>query len=818
MNASDTFSKYKPLIIVILLFLIVFLLRAQAVYLSPIPDDMKPYFQDENGLPYFSEMDSYYNYRMTQDFLNHGYPGDTIINGTQWDLHSYYPPGRSAEYPPLIIYVTAFVYILLNIFTQVPLTAVSYWLTAIIASLCVVPAYFFIKRLTNDYGGISAALVVATAGAYFSHSFVGFFDTDMFNVLLPLLVVWMFTVSINAHNIRKRILYGVLASLSMFLFSLAWQGWWYIFYLIIVTVILYLLVSNYIFRLKTIQSPSKYDKFQDWFINQPEISSLTLFILLSSFLIILAQGPSGFFNALTGSIGVTQLQAAIQSTAYPNVYVSVAELQVPSLETVIAQVGGLVVFIFGLVGVFLIFWRVKDKIKKAPEKEVQSRKTRRKQSKKAKKVKEEKKEEKNLPPLSLEKRREYLFYGLLLIIWLLITGYALTQGVRFVANFSVPIGLGAGIFIGLMVDYLRLYVKTSEYRVISLILLMGVLLVLPIYGAYSISSSVIPGTDDSMLNSMGWIKDNTANDTVIISWWDYGHLFTAAADRPVTFDGGSQNTPRAYWVGRALLTSDENQSAGILRMLSSSGDQGYLTLENYTGDTGKSVQILNEILGLDKEEARTIMVNNYGLTVEQADSVLVYTHPDNPRSYVLITSGDMLGKAGWWSYFGSWDFQKNQGTHYNYLPSAAVTLPNNDTTIILSQYGVIAQWNNTTNGSANITAALIDVSKIQNTSIDTNTFLDNVLTELRSGNGTLLLKPHKLIVIDNKTIIYNEIENPDGQFSIAIIKEGDSYQAIAFNRELDDSMFTKLYLLRGAGLEKFQLAYEQPGVMVWKPP
>ncbi len=30
-----------------------------------------------------------------------------------------------------------------------------------------------------------------------------------------------------------------------------------------------------------------------------------------------------------------------------------------------------------------------------------------------------------------------------------------------------------------------------------------------------------------------WINNNTENNTVIITEWSYGHLFTAIADRPV---------------------------------------------------------------------------------------------------------------------------------------------------------------------------------------------------------------------------------------------------------------------------------------------
>lgn len=136
----------------------------------------------------------------------------------------------------------------------------------------------------------------------------------------------------------------------------------------------------------------------------------------------------------------------------------------------------------------------------------------------------------------------------------------------------------------------------------------------------------------------------------------------------MTFDGGTQNSPRAYWVGKALLTNNETLSAGILTMLSTTGDLGPLTMDNYTKSTGKSVEILDKTLGVDKATALTIMTSQYGLTQEQAQNMVQYTHPDNPTPDVLITSSDMVGKAGWWTYFGNWNFQTNSSQSYSYVP------------------------------------------------------------------------------------------------------------------------------------------------------
>ena len=144
MYVKELLYKYKSLIIIILLFLVAFTVRVEAVNIGGVSDDMKSFYQDSSGLPYFSEMDSYYNIRLTSDLLDHGYLGDKF-NGSQWDLHSSYPPGKSANYPPLIAYLAAIGFIIANLFAKVPLAYVCVWLGGFIASLAVMPAYVLVK-------------------------------------------------------------------------------------------------------------------------------------------------------------------------------------------------------------------------------------------------------------------------------------------------------------------------------------------------------------------------------------------------------------------------------------------------------------------------------------------------------------------------------------------------------------------------------------------------------------------------------------------------------------------------------------------------
>ncbi len=805
MEAKNILNKLKPIIIIILIFSLVFFLRAEAANISGVPDQMDAsYFQEDSGLPYFSEMDSYYNYRLTENFLDHGSFGDAQVNGTDMDLHSFFPPGRSAEgFTPMIAWVTVFFYHVVNLFGDFPLMEVSFWTSTVVASLCVIPAYLFIRRLTNDYGGIAAAVLVGVSTFYFSHTFAGFFDTDMFIALLSILVVWFLSESITATSEKKRIIYGVSAAISMLLFSLSWEGWWYIFYLAISAVVVYLLVSKYLFGMETFKSWSNYSSKVQWLREQPVILPLLIFVGLGSVLMFAFWGGS-FFSSLMGPFSAVQLQSSTTtSAAYPNVYISVGELQVPEPDKVVTNVGGYVPVVLGILGLFILFWGITfKKPKKKPESSKKDRKrnkkrnTRKKRARAAKNVQKSAETDK-APGIELDeskvlapgKKSNYLYYAILFTVWLLITAYSFTKGVRFVEIFAVPLALCAGIFVGFVADYLKGPIKKPSYHAIAMVVILVLVCYMPVSSANTVTNSIVPGTDDAMVNTLSWVKDNTPQNAVMTSWWDYGHLFAAKADRPVTFDGSTQNNGRAYWVAKALYTSNENLSVGILRMLSSSGDDGYLSLENYTHDTGKTVEILDKILPEDKASAQNILTTQYGLTAEQAQNVTGYTHPDNVNPDLLVTSVDMVSKAEWWSYFGNWDFSVENSTKYGYFMASANATSDNNSITIQSGNNVTVQINGT-----------------------------NATGYLKVGNRAT--QPHRLIIVSDGNKTLDQVVDNESAFSILVVKQDNNLITVAMSRNLEDSMFTRLFFMQGEGLTRFKLAHKEPAegiseVMVW---
>lgn len=722
--------------LIILIFSVGFFLRLESVNLNGIPADEKAYYEDQNGLPYMYELDSYYNYRLTQNYLDHGYLGDVKINGTEWDLHSYYP-GVPMDYPPLIVYLTAFIYKIVNLFTQLPLLVVGFWLPALIAPISGIIAYLFVGRLTNDYGGLVAGLLAVTAPFYFMRSVPGWFDTDMFNIIFPILVVWFLIEAYQSKNTKIQLIFAALSGFTLFLFSLAWNGWQYLFLIIAPLCIFYVI----------------WEKIKGNDIKK--MSYITgIFILGTLFLILVF---SGFLNILK-VFNILELVKTIgnQSSwgSWPDSYITISELRVPTSEEILDGLGPtlLVLGIFSFfVNAILLF---KSNLKN-------------------------------------HKNRMDWFTYLLILVWSISSLLALIKGIRFIILLIPPLIISIGIMVGTGADYLSKYLKKSYLIKFTSIILVVIVIFPALLNLNGFLYST-PGTNDDMWNSAEWIHNNTSPNTVVITEWSYGHLFTSIAHHPVLYDGRlgyietlpvrqfqssykygdkSPSVSREYWIDRALSTNNERLSLGILRMLSTSGDSGYLTLDNYVQNTSKSAEILNNILGIDKSAAKEILIDKYHLKEDNALDVLRYTHPDRPNDFVIVTSDEMLRLGRWIFNFGEWNFKEKRTENHTYSVGSI---------------------------------------KINKTTLYTNnSIVLDLKTDSIEWNGK---KPYCYEVISNNKTVKRYM---DKKSDFCIILNMDSQMAVVIDRRFENSIFTKLVIER-SNSTVYKSIYENKKVNIWK--
>ncbi len=63
---------------------------------------------------------------------------------------------------------------------------------------------------------------------------------------------------------------------------------------------------------------------------------------------------------------------------------------------------------------------------------------------------------------------------------------------------------------------------------------------------------------DDFREAYYWLRMNTAADSRIMSWWDYGYQTTDMANRTVLVDNNTWNNTHIATVGRAMSSTEED--------------------------------------------------------------------------------------------------------------------------------------------------------------------------------------------------------------------------------------------------------------------
>ena len=884
MNRQTLFTVGKGIIIILILLAVVFALKTPAADLGSLDADGKALYTDASGLPYFSEMDSYYNFRLTDNYVDHGYVGDKQINGSDWDMHRYAPTGNQINYELGIAYLTSWMNDMANNFLgwDMSLKEVAFWTGAIISTLCVIPAFIFSRRITNDYGAIVATLIIALAPNYFAHTFPGFFDTDMFYYIAPLFFIFFFVESIRSDNWIWKILFALISVVSIGIFSIQWTGWIFYVALMGMFAVVYL-IASFIFNVDA--DRGQYDNVLQWLIHNKEFLSIVAIGVIAFAGLAVLRGVDGVIGIFSSVLGLLNLQSAsVVVGGFPNVLISVAEMQAPNMlgagmnsmflantNGFINGIGGIAVFLAALIVLYILVsrsWKFRN-IRQKPK--VQGKAQKGKRVSAAEKLDNSRKFKLSLADLKfggdndiLSNKRLTVLYATLFVVWVVVTALAVTRGSRFITTIVLPFGLLAGVFVGYACDYIKNRMDNDKWVTVA-ILLCGFLVAVPlatlnpmygilafaaiaaiglisiyalkdnsadknhvplkkhiliialvialitpsVVGAYQTSANVVPGTSDPMWNAMQWVDQTQPEDTVITSWWDFGYLFEVAADRQVTFDGGSQTGERAFWLGQAMTTDDLELSAGIFRMLNTEGTLADQYLINITGEPGKATDILIDILPRTADDAQKVVQSKYGLTADQAKQLMEDTHPKNHRPVIFVASSDMLTKAGSWTYFGAWDFDNQTSENYNYhIPYTSVNVKpgHSEKVQLLEDQGMTVN-------------AVIERGSGNNT---TTGQVESVYTENGepikvNGSDYNPLKASRLIVIENGYLMKNESIKgaDDGNYTLFIMGQDDGYTPILIDKHLENSMFTKLYLMGGSGQNIFEPVHAENGVMLF---
>ena len=399
--------------------------------------------------------------------------------------------------------------------------SVILYMPVFLSSLIVIPIVLIARALNNLEMGLIAALLASIAWSYYNRTMVGYYDTDMLNIVLPMFLLWSIIWAIQTHEDK----YLLIAALDILVYR-----WWYpqsyslefsFFGLILLYALVFDRKNLYNYKLLAIMmfamlnidgfirfplvigvfyifTQEKFDKYLYYIFG----ASIALFFISGGFAPIWGKLEAYIFSreALVGEEGLKLNFFAVMQT--------VREAGHIPFETFANRISGhTITFVLSIVGYLLLVYRHKIMLF-------------------------------GLPMIGL---------GFL----------ASVGGLRFTV-YAVPV-LAFGIaFLITELTTDKKYIKYISYIVLTLAILY------PNYKhieSYKVPT-VMNSTEVAVLDAL---KSKADREDYVVSWWDYGYPIRYYADVKTLGDGGkhsgSVNFPLSF-----MLTSPQEEAAKMARL------------------------------------------------------------------------------------------------------------------------------------------------------------------------------------------------------------------------------------------------------------
>lgn len=804
----------------------------------------KSFFQYEaNGASYMymPDIDPYTYLRYARNYIEKGDIADERRDGFAVDNHMVAPLGNNIDYT-IHPYVLAWIYKIMSVFNgKITLMQAASYFPLILIALSVIPVFFVARRFGGNTAAFFAALVFAVNGTLLARTNWGHADTDAYNIFFPLIITWFYLESLFAKRAWLKGALLAIAGLATGLFAFAWVGWWYIFDFLIASSLGYLAFLIVAHRAEIKHGFSAFARKRE-FVDPALV--LLGFVAVSAIFVTLFVSFGTFMNAPFEPISFASIKEAAKVTLFPNVLTTVAELNSASLGQAVQQMGvafgKLPFFLIAVIGLLLLvlprertmrdFWLFLaglawyiallgqiDKFRPLTILILFA-----------------------IPVFALIAREalrrnhsQDVKLALFITIWFLATLYSSTKGIRFVMllvpAFSIAFGTGIGRLSQTLSSWAGRVINVNPRVVAGVVIaVFAFLLFTPVQNAFASARQDLPIVNDGWYNTLTSIKDASRPDAIITSWWDFGHHFKYFSDRRVTFDGASQNKPMAHWVGKTLLTDDEELAVGLLRMLDCGSSTAFDALDSDVQDASVTAKYVYDTVKLDDVGARKYLAAR-NISEATIDSYLKLTHCDPPEAF-FIASGDMIGKSGVWGHFGSWDFDRadiwvfarsmprEDGVQFimensNVSRDEAERLYDEATAITNEGDGNswIAPW-------PSYNGDLFGCSRKENTLECANGIAVNLETmdATMNFNGART-NPNVFVYATENGYAKKDYESST-PFGLTLVPSGDGFAVLLANEAQSASLFTKLYWFRGHGLryfDQFNAQRDASGQMIY---
>ena len=187
-----------------------------------------------------------------------------------------------------------------------------------------------------------------------------------------------------------------------------------------------------------------------------------------------------------------------------------------------------------------------------------------------------KKENKNIHELlNFDQTFVFIFF------FFLFTAIGARSAARLMFPFAPATAILAGYFLVSLVDT-EIKVKTYKIIVLAIVLYLGLTTAFEFFNTTSNQAKYTgPSFNGQWQQAMSWVQDNTPEESVFAHWWDYGYWVQTGGNRATISDGGNARGAINHFVGRYLLTAQDDQNA--LQLLKTHGVSYVLMIKDEIG-------------------------------------------------------------------------------------------------------------------------------------------------------------------------------------------------------------------------------------------
>ncbi|MEW6100804.1 MAG: STT3 domain-containing protein, partial [Candidatus Omnitrophota bacterium] len=743
--------------------------------------EYKDYFQDENGFTYLVETDSYRWLRRIENYLNTGHFGTSKRGTYEFEDLMSYPAGFQVEPIKLYFYTGALFYKTLHFFNN-RLTVMNClaFLPVVFSGFIVLGIFWacYLFRVSS-LGSFISSLIIGLNPLVLQRTSFGWFDTDVYNIIFCLLSLSCVAFSLRFKGIKYYACL-IMCGLITGLYSSFWASWWLPFY--------FLLAGFLMYELEFVIYGSEKQVFA-----RLKEALLSVFLLISSSFLfaLLFSGIEAIKNSFQQPLEILSLRNNIAlDNFWPSPVFSISELRSSDVGEVAKSFNGIIVFYGGLSGLLLTFL------------------TRRK--------------------LSFPNPVRFLMYAF--FIWVCAAIILTFSSIRFLLFLTLPIGIAMGYLWDTASSFIwkmPLNIRNKINEGMKVLFLACLFL---IFTAPSISNSFRSSRaffktlmDDTWLEMLDTIKKDTPQDAVINTYWDYGDCIIALGQRATLVDASYQWTPVVYWITRAFLADNEKEAIGILRMLNAGGRLAFdRLLEAVGNDEFRALEIINKMLTMKRKDG-LILLRQHSKDNEKIEEILSYMYDVKHPAYFLI-DGRIKDIVYAISQISGWDFarwdmwrkfpgmQKEEFLGYVNKSFALSENDSNKAYTILSAIDKsdILSWVSQGRHKFYGEPYFSGFSDDKNIMIFDNGIivdLRDLKAYFRDFGNKKIISPGDVIVIGKDGTVKNINKDGEEKYSLVLYEEdADAHRASLMSPQLANSLFMRLYHMKGEGLKYFELA------------